>query len=117
MTRKKLKIEGQMYQKVLAEFLQTLPLYLGGKCTCRKCSETSLSYMQQLHTNRVTEIDGTASFGEGESLAFDPNYEYGADLNCDQVLRTAIISILMLWVFIAFIAGIFDPEARPFLTP
>lgn len=37
--------------------------------------------------------------------------------NCDQVLRTAIISILMLWVFIAVVAGLFDPESRPFLRP
>ncbi|KAF3453868.1 hypothetical protein FNV43_RR04309 [Rhamnella rubrinervis] len=116
-TRKKLKIEGQMYQKVLSEYLQTLPLYLGGKCTCRKCSETSLGYMQQFRMNGISETDATASFCEGQnSFTLDPTYEDGEDLNCDQVLKTAIISILMLWVFIAFIAGICDPETRPFFT-
>lgn len=73
--------------------------------------------MQQFRRNGITETDATASFGEGEnSFTLDPTYESGDDLNCDQVLRTAIISILMLWVFIAFIAGIYDPETRPFFT-
>ncbi|XP_048324032.2 uncharacterized protein LOC107408865 [Ziziphus jujuba] len=115
-TRKKLKIEGQMYQKVLSEYLQAIPLYLGGKCTCRQCSDSSLYHMQQFPASGIAEKDSPARFGEGEnSLLLNPGYESGADLNdnCDQVLRTAIISILMLWVFIAFIAGMYDPENRP----
>lgn len=72
--------------------------------------------MQQFSANGIAKTDSTASFSEGEnSLQLNPSYDSGADLNdnCDQVLRTAIISILMLWVFIAFIAGMYDPETRP----
>lgn len=46
-----------------------------------------------------------------------PENEIDAHLNgnYDQVLRTAMISILMLWAFIAVIAGLWDPESRPSL--
>ncbi|KAK2983266.1 hypothetical protein RJ640_009280, partial [Escallonia rubra] len=37
-TRKKLRIIGDNYQEVLSEFLQTLPVFLGGKCSCSICS-------------------------------------------------------------------------------
>lgn len=36
-TRKKLKIIGDNYQEVVTEFLQTLPLFLGGTCSCVNC--------------------------------------------------------------------------------
>lgn len=37
--------------------------------------------------------------------------------NPDKTLRTAVVGILMFWVFIAFISGIFDPESRPAILP
>lgn len=116
-TRKKLKIEGEMYKKVLSEYLETLPSYIGGKCTCTKCSTMSIAYMRQPPTNRMNRFDPMAVVADGE----DPPARHLVDEidmnltgNCDQVLRTAIISILMVWVLIAVVAGLFDPESRPF---
>jgi hypothetical protein len=118
-TRKKLKIEGEMYKKALSEYLETLPSYIGGKCTCTKCSTMSIGYMQQPPTNWMNRIDPSAVVTDGE----DPRARHLVDEidinlngNCDQVLRTAIISILMLWVFIAVVAGLFDPGSRPFFA-
>ncbi|XP_062172530.1 uncharacterized protein LOC133878057 isoform X2 [Alnus glutinosa] len=118
-TRKKLKIEGEMYKKVLSEYLETLPSYIGGKCTCTKCSTMSIGYMQQPPTNWMNRIYPSAVVTDGE----DPRARHLVDEidinlngNCDQVLRTAIISILMLWVFIAVVAGLFDPGSRPFFA-
>lgn len=115
-TRKKLKIVGEMYKKVLSDYLQELPSYLDGKCTCTKCSTISICFRQQPLTNKMNKFEHIAVVSDGE----DPPAPYPADGidmhlngNCDQVLRTAIISMLMLWVFIAVIAGIYDPESRP----
>lgn len=115
-TRKKLKIVGEMYKKVLSDYLQTLPSYLDGKCTCTKCSTISICFRRQPLTNKMNKFEPIAVVSDGE----DPPAPYPADEidmhlngNCDQVLRTAIISMLMLWVFIAVIAGLYDPESRP----
>ncbi|KAG2673519.1 hypothetical protein I3760_13G095500 [Carya illinoinensis] len=86
-TRKKLRIEGEMYKKVLSENLGILPSYLG------------------------------VVSGDEDLRLRHPENEIDAHLNgnYDQVLRTAMISILMLWAFIAVIAGLWDPESRPSL--
>ena len=34
---------------------------------------------------------------------------------CDQALRAAVVGIIMLWIVIAFLAGLYDPESRPAL--
>ncbi|KAF8402873.1 hypothetical protein HHK36_010965 [Tetracentron sinense] len=52
-TRQKLRIEGDMYQKVLSEYLQTFPSFLGGKCTCTKCSTLGICDIQP-HSNEET---------------------------------------------------------------
>ena len=119
-TRKKLKIGGETYVKLLSEYLQTIPSYLGGECTCEKCSEIGISNMRQSpHRNEITRTDSTESICDRENpLVLNRSYESGVDLNgnCDQVVRTAMISILIFWVFIALIAGITDPESRPFFS-
>ncbi|XP_062084921.1 uncharacterized protein LOC133791052 [Humulus lupulus] len=117
-TRKKLKIWGEAYGKLLLEHLQTVPAYLGGKCKCEKCLELGTSNMRHSPLrNKITRRESTESFYDGENPPLlDSSYETGANSNsnCDQVVRTAIISCIMFWVFIALIAGIFDPESSPF---
>ena len=55
------------------------------------------------------------SDGEGPAAPYPADdIDIGLNSNFDQVLRTAIISILMVWVFIAVIAGLYDTESRPF---
>ncbi|BBH04824.1 SEC14 cytosolic factor family protein / phosphoglyceride transfer family protein, partial [Prunus dulcis] len=115
-TREKLRIEGEMYRKILSEYLETLPSYLGGKCMCKICSDISITDMQQPHANEVAMTEQRLNVLEGGNpVTAHPTYEAEIDMdrNCDQVLRTAIVCILMIWVFIAFIAGFIDPESRP----
>ncbi|KAF5446973.1 hypothetical protein F2P56_032565 [Juglans regia] len=117
-TRKKLRIEGEMYKKVLSEYLGILPSYLGGKCSCTKCSTLSICLAQQPPMYRMNNIEPVAVVSDGEDLPLrHPENEIDAHLNgnYDQVLRTAMISILMLWAFIAVMAGLWDPESRPSL--
>lgn len=116
-TRKKLKIEGEMYRKVLSEYLQTVPSCLGGECTCEICSE--MDNIWQSRPRNETMRGSTESVYEGDNPPSESStYEtaVGMNGNCDQVLRTAMISILIFWIFLALVAGLHDPESRPFFT-
>ncbi|CAN4100947.1 unnamed protein product [Withania somnifera] len=115
-TRLKLRFEGEMYQKVLSEYLQTLPSYLGGQCTCSRCASFDVSKMHNTRMNDhqetvITEIISNpvdlTSLHSGEQTEIPMNY------TCDQVLRKAVVGVLLFWVFVAFIAGLYDPESRP----
>ncbi|PHT46765.1 hypothetical protein CQW23_15923 [Capsicum baccatum] len=119
-TRQKLRFEGEMYQKVLSEFLQTLPSYLGGQCTCSRCASFDMSKMHNTGVNdhpetAITEIINNPL--DLTSLHSGEETEIPTNSNCDQVLRKAVISILLFWVLVAFIAGVYDPESRPTLPP
>ncbi|RXI09849.1 hypothetical protein DVH24_023290 [Malus domestica] len=111
-TREKLRIEGKRYQKILSEYLEALPFYLGGNCLCKICTE-----MQHPRPNEVVKTQLRANLHEGRNpLPAHPTYEIAVDPegNWEQLVRTAIIGLLMVWVSIAFLSLIFDPESRPF---
>ncbi|KAK9075812.1 hypothetical protein SSX86_004141 [Deinandra increscens subsp. villosa] len=114
-TREKLKIVGRMYKNTLSEYLQTFPSYLGGECACSRCSKLSNTYMQLPQFDETTSSRQLNADGEGFQR-FGPNYELrDANEGCERVLRSAVVGILIVWVLIAFIAGITDPETRPSL--
>ncbi|XP_038995020.1 uncharacterized protein LOC120119243 [Hibiscus syriacus] len=111
-TRKKLKIGGEIYRKVLLENLQTLPSYLGGDCRCTKCLNI-LHDVKRPRTAQFNKIRTNEDVSDSEDLStLDLIYQDNIDQSwgCDQVLRTAIIGLLMLWVLIAIMAGLYDPE-------
>ncbi|KAJ4970527.1 hypothetical protein NE237_003626 [Protea cynaroides] len=117
-TRKKLRIEGDMYQKVLSEYLKTVPSFLDGKCTCAKCSRVAIDDTWS-HTDETDyrESSGNSIFGEDPPLVGDPcETELQFDGNCQPFLRIAIVSMLIFFIFIALIGGMYDPEslALPF---
>ncbi|XP_010520282.1 PREDICTED: SEC14 cytosolic factor [Tarenaya hassleriana] len=117
-TRKKLRIEGEMFQRILCEYIQTLPSYLGGDCNCKRCSNPRNQNSDS--DGRSKREAGRIEAGEWRSSNYnleipDLAVEDGPDMNiCNQVLRTAVMLLLMLWLFGALIAGIIDPETRPF---
>ncbi|KAG2327994.1 hypothetical protein Bca4012_037034 [Brassica carinata] len=121
-TRKKLRIEGETFHQVLSEFLQTLPSYLGSDCNCKRCSNLSDQDSPQPQTHTRSKI---GSSRETEQLdisrwSYDvqtPDLAFQEDPSpneCSQVLRTAIVFVLMLWLLGALLAGFVDPESRPF---
>ncbi|OMO91285.1 hypothetical protein COLO4_18478 [Corchorus olitorius] len=116
-TRKKLKIVGETYRRVLPENLQTLPSYLGGDCRCRKCLTIDFHNLKRPQINQINKIQENENVSDSEDtltpemISQENIHESGS---CDQVLRTAIIGLLMLWVFAAFIAGLYDPESSLF---
>ncbi|KAF3794083.1 Phosphatidylinositol/phosphatidylcholine transfer protein [Nymphaea thermarum] len=108
-TRQKLHIEGDKYIKILSEHLQTIPLLLGGCCRCAQCSALTARHTCQ------SIIDSNEDLQPSDSSIEVVDNSYMLDQlsysgHCDKVLRTAILSILMLWIVIALIAGIHDSE-------
>lgn len=115
-TRKKLRIEGSAYHRVICEYLQTLPSYLGGNCTCKICANISIHTRRRPQaTNEIRRIESTEYVSDGEDLP-SPHLTFESDVplneSWDHLVRTAVIGILMVWVFIALIAVLYDPDSR-----
>lgn len=114
-TRAKLKIVGEMYQKILAEHFETLPSYLGGTCTCVRCSNRRFCNMR-LQIKDTSETERKTD-GNGYEDMPSPRQSNLTDMhmngNCDQALRASVIAVLVFWVLISFLAGIYDPKSRP----
>ncbi|KAE9585715.1 hypothetical protein Lal_00009970 [Lupinus albus] len=110
-TRNKLKIEGHMYQKVLSDYLLTLPSYLSGSCTCMKCSEFGNREMLQPHTIGTSRRDEESDISDDEdSSSLHPSNEIGFSLDgsYEQVIRNVIIGFLIFWAFISLCALLHD---------
>ncbi|KAK4376018.1 hypothetical protein RND71_006695 [Anisodus tanguticus] len=119
-TRQKLRFEGELYQKVLSECLQTLPSYLGGQCTCSRCASFDMTKMHNTHMKNHQETAITENFNNPldlTSLNSGEQTEIPSNYTCDQALRKAVLCVLLFWVFVALIAGVYDPESRPILPP
>ncbi|MED6133849.1 hypothetical protein PIB30_032088 [Stylosanthes scabra] len=115
-TRKKLKI-GEIHQKFLRDNLPTLPSYLGGSCTCIMCCRIGKRNMLQPGTTGTSSIHREVNISDNEdssSLHSSSNSDLDEQQNIkfDQLLKTAIISILVFWVLVAIAAGIYTPESR-----
>lgn len=104
---------------VLSERVETLPSYLGGSCTCSRCDIRKMHDLYIHDEDRAgTEADSNHDEDLPSPLSGEQAYaSYGATRSLDQMLRMAILGVLILWVLFAFIAGIYDPESRPFLPP
>ncbi|XP_014494631.1 sec14 cytosolic factor [Vigna radiata var. radiata] len=110
-TKKKLKLGGEIYWKELFDNFPTPPSYLGGRCTCMRCSKIGNWDMLQPHSTGTNIIDREQDISDNGGLPSLPSNELDARQvsNSDQLLRKAVISFLVFWVFIALGAGIYDP--------
>ncbi|ERN07812.1 hypothetical protein AMTRI_Chr08g204350 [Amborella trichopoda] len=122
-TREKLRFEGNTYLRVLMEQFETVPSFLGGQCSCPKCAliDNQMGSLTRNNRGQTRGAQGSTSNGgapeacgedEVEDLGF---YREPYNDSCDQMLRTTILSILMVWIFIAFYAGMRDPESDSWL--
>ncbi|KAJ7947676.1 Sec14 cytosolic factor [Quillaja saponaria] len=116
-TRKKLKIEGEMYAKVLNEFIQLLPAYLGGKCECVICSKMGTSHKMRPCAIRVSKIDSEADDSQGDEVTSPLlSDEVGCLLTGDlQKMIISIVGFFIFWVLIVFIVETYDFKSRPFM--
>ncbi|KAF9596293.1 hypothetical protein IFM89_008819 [Coptis chinensis] len=113
-TRQKLRIEGVMYKKVLSEYLQTVPSFLGGDCVCPKCSTPPFGDSETRWSSESSMTQPSGKFPDGKDLSSSAD-SYIADLQLsndyDRVLKTAILGIIMLLIFVGFIAGMYGSES------
>ncbi|KAL6547737.1 hypothetical protein OROHE_009442 [Orobanche hederae] len=117
-TKQKLRIEGHMYGKVLSECFQILPSYLGGSCTCTRCVKLDAGSLKRIPDTQNNNTDESVAADIVDTENFpseEPTYQHDMeDSNyCSRVLRSAIIGVLIIWVLIAFIEGLYNPESRP----
>ncbi|XP_068642127.1 phosphatidylinositol/phosphatidylcholine transfer protein SFH8 [Aristolochia californica] len=107
-TRQKLRVLGEVDHKILVEHLQTIPAFLGGECTCPKCMALAVAPRQR----QIEEIAVNNSYlSDAGSVEEDPSpNNLMVDGHFDRVLRTVVVGILMFWILIALIAGMYDPD-------
>jgi len=70
--------------------------------------------MLQPHSTGTSRIDREQDISDNGGLPSLPSIELDDRQvsNSDQLLRKAVISFLVFWVFIAVGAGIYDPRSR-----
>lgn len=97
---------------VLSEYFGSLPAYLGGQCTCITCAKLHAGGSHQI-SDRPTSITESvsASINGEQSALVQPSNEHDMIMENQrsQTLRTAVIGILIIWVLIAFMEGVFNP--------
>ncbi|KAI4986084.1 hypothetical protein ZWY2020_018714 [Hordeum vulgare] len=111
-TKQKLRFEGESYKKTLAEFLQIVPAFLGGKCNCSRCKKPrDSSLIQAGEGSRSRSLISAGSRSPVSDLDFDEELEeLPSPYNCENAIRAAVIGLLMVWIFVAFLAGMNDPQ-------
>lgn len=111
-TRKKLHIVGDNYQRTLSEYLESVPSFLGSDCTCSHCRRPCVDSGEDILTPNRELLHGEYN-GEGEQQSYYEN-ELSTDCGYNHILRGAIIGLLMCWIIIALLAGFYDPEQQFF---
>lgn len=114
-TRQKLRIEGEGYLKALSEYLQqAVPTFLGGSCMCSQCQILLGEIKQERRESRRADLCRDTPDGEVGLLSY-PIPELPSNGNFEHILRVGIVAFLVLWIFIAFLAGMNDPDSLPYL--
>ncbi|KAG0465177.1 hypothetical protein HPP92_019341 [Vanilla planifolia] len=102
----KLQIVGERNRKLLSDFLESVPAFLGGDCSCPKCRILS-ARRSQASTEEICRGEPSGNTTSDASLAASNDFqatELTFSGSCEHVLRAAVVLILMLWVLIAFFA-------------
>lgn len=98
-----------MYAKVLADHLQEVPLFLGGRCECQKCMKLDLSYHIDNEATDSESLASLASCNEPD-VEQDVEVEMPWSATCVHVIRTTIIGLLLFWILMAFISVLYDSD-------
>nr|CAB3492680.1 unnamed protein product [Digitaria exilis] len=113
-TKQKLRFEGDSFKKTLAEFLQVVPAFLGGKCRCPQCEKPRDGSV--MHAGEGSKSQPRLISADDGSPVTDFDFdesEISSPYSCENTIRAAIIGLLMVCIFIAFLAGMNDPASVP----
>lgn len=111
-TREKLRVMGEANQKaLLAEALQAVPSFLGGRCGCNKCETLLAAGGGGGGGRRRGLAAGGREADEEEEVVVGGHPLLATDgATFEQVARTAVVGILMLWIFLAYLVGMSDTD-------
>ncbi|XP_062212856.1 uncharacterized protein LOC133913660 [Phragmites australis] len=113
-TKQKLRFEGDSYKKTLAEFLQVVPAFLGSKCSCSQCKKPRDSSSIQAGEGSKSQPRHISVDDGSPVTSFDfDEPDIPSPYSCENAIRAAIIGLLMVCIFIAFLAGMNDPTSLP----
>ncbi|KAK1265002.1 hypothetical protein QJS04_geneDACA011229 [Acorus gramineus] len=93
-----------------------VPSFLGGQCTCEKCRflNNAEGLIVKSPTEGLHEVSSDTDSDEVPHTG-DITDDLILSSNCDQVLRAAVLGVLVFLVLIAFIAGMYDDEGPSML--
>ncbi|BFI04561.1 hypothetical protein MPTK1_1g14630 [Marchantia polymorpha subsp. ruderalis] len=120
-TREKVTLLGDVFLGSLSEFLggtDKVPSYLGGSCHCAKCLEDRKSEgVYQISSERAPYGQIRHEEEEDEEVTEESGY-HEERITTDyqsynSSLRVAIVGLLMLWVVIAMVAALQEPQLLP----
>lgn len=114
-TKQKLRIEGDSFQKVLSECFQSLPSYLGGTCTCIICVKLQGGDICRMPERRTVTTQSQINGGDFPLLETGDEYDMLMENNWSETIRSAVIGVLIVFVLIAFVEGMYNTGSRPVL--
>lgn len=105
-TREKLHILGDDYPRILSEYLESVPSFLGGDCKCTCCTRVCFNDDMDTVTNRKSLLHGNdeVEIG-GTSYDNETSQDVGS-----HILRVIIVALLMFWVLVAALAGFYESD-------
>ncbi|XP_071708037.1 uncharacterized protein [Rutidosis leptorrhynchoides] len=100
-TQRKLMILGDNYQEVLSRYFEELPDFLGGKCSCPRCTNDVATVGERAIIDITNHrIDNTSSNTE--------LYAGPSSLNINgEYVKVAGVGALLLWVCIVFFLAVY----------
>lgn len=135
-TRQKVRIIGRNHLEFLPNYLDSIPPFLGGNCSCSKCSnqsnaevksdEATRTELTSDHVNRSETPDHlnisdevTRTEPAPDQVKDSPEFNHHNVSNTngysEELIKTIIIGILIVWIFIAVIVAMDYPERWPLL--
>jgi hypothetical protein len=100
---------------VVSEFLQTVPAFLGGNCSCLQCRKI-LGKLE----NKIEEMCTSSQMRPDQELWLELDEAVGISLTerepravseCNHVLRSVVIGLLMLCIVMVFLAGLNEHDS------
>ncbi|KAJ0729629.1 hypothetical protein HanLR1_Chr00c2294g0839721 [Helianthus annuus] len=93
-------IVGEDYRAVLSRYFEDLPPFLGGNCSCSKCSNEAET------VGKMTSIDFRDHRLNGSSSDFERCVGSSLDTNQEHV-KIVVAGSLLVWLCVVFILAVY----------
>lgn len=102
-TRKKVEIIGRNYEEYISKKLEWVPSFLGGNCSCSKCSPIqSTGSLPSSVPNDENALENAPEV-QGHAVSYVSRRRY--PLGKEPLIKIVITGVVMLWILVAIILG------------